>query len=650
MSLKKIIITVAILLFIVVLLSTLFFSQDGNDQSFASGRVLYSEKFDAEKSGELMFKGHLLFGNDGAWAGSLENGRYILENSSDNSAVRYYYFSPDTGHSLTNSRISVEVDGSFSKNDFDSGAGLIFDLDSGTRFYLAFVIMNQNEYGIIKRDENGFKIMMRGTHSAIVNGKPNRLSIISEKEKVAFLINEQEIGSLGHRSGEANGIGLLALGTGRFIFDNFIFASIESDHLISKDNRGEEKQAVTVRKSDSISLLPLSPPKGFTPVDTKAGNGQAWLYNSRGAASSREALMETLNRLRQSQMNNIILYSAVADINGLEIRTLFGADTPSGEVRGMIISAKDDTGFISACLFDSPASLGATLNLLIQGVSRHLPSLYSEKRSPQDIKWRQAMIPDGSGTMMLPSDWQVMGGSKGMVDAGGQDGSRVSLGIWTPVLAQAVDPYYTQFPGGASLISAPYTDPVTALQQVFPQMLPGTPQKILRFYSSSPTPWPNNGQAAYCHFDWQLGEGEQALKFTAFALVGIMPGMGQWTFYISIVSTPPQLFAGNLPMLLEIWKSWDVADYVHQERLSNAMNDMKEINNILNQSYNNRQNAQDRIAANWTEVIRDQTFFKDSALGDHYEVPLTAVQDWTRALNERAGYERYHHVPLRDIR
>lgn len=55
------------------------------------------------------------------------------------------------------------------------------------------------------------------------------------------------------------------------------------------------------------------------------------------------------------------------------------------------------------------------------------------------------------------------------------------------------------------------------------------------------------------------------------------------------------------------------------------------------------------MAANWTEVFRDQTFLGDTQLGERYSVPLTQVNDWTRELNRAAGYERFRHIPLRDM-
>jgi hypothetical protein len=101
---------------------------------------------------------------------------------------------------------------------------------------------------------------------------------------------------------------------------------------------------------------------------------------------------------------------------------------------------------------------------------------------------------------------------------------------------------------------------------------------------------------------------------------------------------------------MEIWNNWKVADHVHRQRLDKAASDMREIGAIIEQTHDRRQQAQDRMAADWTEVLRDQTFLGDTQLGERHEVPLTQVQDWASELNRLAGYERFRHIPLRDLR
>lgn len=395
----------------------------------------------------------------------------------------------------------------------------------------------------------------------------------------------------------------------------------------------------------------LTPPQGFRRMRHGAGSGEVWVWDQGGGDSSRRALLETVNRLSGVFQERPVLHAIIGDAGDRETRALFSARHDGREVRGLLVAAGKERGFVSVCLFDTPADLPASFQPMVQAAAGQLPAMtMPEPPRSRPIAWQRVALPDGSGSMLLPSDWSIVGASKGMVDAVGPDGSMVSLGIHGPVLTPEMGQVYSQMPGATVRMPvAPYTDPVTALQNLFPQFGYQAPQRILRLIESAPTPWPHGGQAAFIHFDWQQGQGSQARNHTSLALFGVMPGYGQWTFYLSIVSAPSQLFSQNLPMLMEIWKNWQVADHVHQERMNKAAADMREIGNIIQQTHAQRQQSQDRMAANWTEVFRDQTFLGDTQLGERYSVPLTQVNDWTRELNRAAGYERFRHIPLRDM-
>ena len=712
----------------------------------------YLEDFDPGKGPSEVFQGHLLLGKDNNWSGRLAGGRYVLENQGDPTDIRYFYLLPkDIQLVDEGSGLSVEIEGKFSSGQYHSGAGLIFGFDPQTRFYGVFVVMEEDSFAIYRRDEGGFQMKMGGTHSAVRLGAVNRLAIVSTGQGFQFTINGQEVGSIGRNVATGNGVGLLALGTGRFAFDNFRLTAGQAaapklserpshDSYVGRFGNGrvtldltfsdgfyvgearignrkcqlegeyldagvsapgsapavegycecdsddynfrarlvdantlefslDDGKPFTLRRTSASRAgvarvtearphttpgpAAVKPPTGFRNIEHTAGSGQVWLCENIGERSARKALLKAVDRLSGSFHERPELYAAVGDPKNREIRALFGAHFQGTVVRGMLVAARADRGFVLACLFDTPGRLAMTLQPMVQAVSRHLPALPSEQlqsTKPRQVQMHRVMLPDGSGSMMLPADWQIVFAQKGMVDASGGDGSRVSLGTWGPVLPPQMGASYAQMAGTtAGLLTAPYSDPITALQQLFPQFGQQVPQQILRVIDSAPTPWPHGGQAAFIHFDWQLGQGGQAQMFSSLALVGVMPGYGQWTFYMSIVSAPSRLFAQNLPTLLDIWKNWKVSDRVHQERIMKAADNMREINNIINQTYERRQQSQDRIAADWTEVFRDQTFLRDTELAERYEVPLTQVKDWTRALNEAAGYERYRHIPLRDL-
>lgn len=619
-----------------LLLRTLAF--DGAEQS-------YREDFSPDRDPARIFGGNLLLGTDNGWSGRLAEGRYVLENQGHPGDVRYFYLRPEGLDIVQDgSRAMLEVDGEFSAGEGPSGAGLLYGFDPGTGHYLAFVIMAQGQYAVLQRDEDGVQMRMSGTHGTVRRTGRNRLAIDRSGRRLRFAINGREVASLGMENVEGRGVGLLALGNGRFAFDNFVVTGKALSPELKADGT-----AGVVRGAQAMSIP--DPPRGFRSIRHEAGSGELWLSDSLGGNSARRAMVEMIGRLGNSFQGPPALHAVIGDGEDRELRALFSARHGERELRGLLVTARSDKGVVALCLFDAPGALARSFGPLVQTASAHLPAIAAPPRSrPRAVAWQQVRLPDGSGTMKLPTDWKIVGASQGMVDAAGADGSMVSLGIHGPVLTPEAGAGYYQMPGATVRVPvAPYSDPVTALGNLFPQFGYQAPQRIVRLIDTAATPWPHNGQAAYVHFDWQQGEGAQARNYTSLALFGVMPGYGQWTFYLSIVSAPKPLFSQNLPMLMEIWQNWQVADHVHRQRLDQAAGSMREISNIIDQTHARRQQAQDRAAANWTEVFRDQTYLGDTRLGERYSVPLTQVEDWTRELNRAAGYERYRHIPLRDL-
>lgn len=122
-----------------------------------------------------------------------------------------------------------------------------------------------------------------------------------------------------------------------------------------------------------------------------------------------------------------------------------------------------------------------------------------------------------------------------------------------------------------------------------------------------------------------------------------------WTFYSSSVSSPAESFERNIPTLLKIWQSWQVSGRVYQERLDAALGSMRETGQMIDQSYTRRQASNDAIHADWTEYMRDTTNVADVETGELYDAPLYDINRLVNGLNEATGYERYRHIPLRDL-
>src|SRR5260370_20714596 len=112
----------------------------------------------------------------------------------------------------------------------------------------------------------------------------------------------------------------------------------------------------------------------------------------------------------------------------------------------------------------------------------------------------------------------------------------------------------------------------------------------IRLIEMKPTPWPT-GVGAFLRFEWLYN----GTRCQSVALILESPNVdGTFTYYASQVTAPSAKFAKSLPVLLQVWSHWKVADHVFQERLTHAMESMRETGRIIRETTANRQEAMDR--------------------------------------------------------
>jgi hypothetical protein len=303
---------------------------------------------------------------------------------------------------------------------------------------------------------------------------------------------------------------------------------------------------------------------------------------------------------------------------------------------------------ITALTFAVPLSL--TLGPATGATTRAHRSRQPARHAPARggaVALHPVELPDGSGTMQLPAGWRITGAIKGMVDAAGPQGV-ADLGLWCVVWTpQAAAQTFARPP-----VIASYGDPARAVQELLPQFSAGLRQsgqpgiRWIRLIEQTPTPWPN-GKGAFLHFESAVdGKG----RWQTVALVLMMPnGDGTWTYYTSSVSSPSAQFARNLPVLLQVWSHWKVADHVFQERLTHAMASMRETSRIIREANAYRQDAQDRSNRAWDLNIRGHWVYEDTETHERHEIDNAGVEKRVEALNRGAGYERYKVVPYHNL-
>jgi hypothetical protein len=348
------------------------------------------------------------------------------------------------------------------------------------------------------------------------------------------------------------------------------------------------------------------------------------------------------------------VFSAFADIQDQRAEAGFQGTIQRAPVHGVafvrVLSGVGTVGFA----FDSPQTVGQTLPRLLQLA---MPLFGTSGPDPtSNLNWRIERFPDGSGQMELPAGWQYTFAQKGMVAAMGPQGI-IERAVATRVMSRAgaaqMAAMYPTLPWPGPVLDP--TDAVSAFVEFRNQTAAGLarrtgqqPDRLLRVIDAAPVALqaPGLAQAAYIHYELQRAGG--VWRGLSLVILGSIMSDGSWLFYETYVASPAQSFAQNLPVLVRIWNSALTAQHVIQERLDNALNSLREAGEIWRQTTQNRQQAEQRMADNWTEAFRGTRVVEDTRTGTRAHVPLGDSAEIVERLN-RHSPGRYREIPLRDL-
>jgi hypothetical protein len=398
-------------------------------------------------------------------------------------------------------------------------------------------------------------------------------------------------------------------------------------------------------------------PAGFRGVGTPGLSGTA--------AVTELATSEPVDRLAARMLagstpcfdSRPLAVTGVASRDGAEAQVLFRTQQKGVPVAGVLWVIRRPAGAWIGLAWDRADRFGGGLQGYLQALAGASGAGAAGSTAPPAarpapvLSWQN--FPDGSGRIQLPPGWKL-DSYKGWVMGAGPEGT-INLGMSFPV---STDPSIKQFHPTA--LVAPYSDPVTAFVQVMPQVVvmlaaaSGQPAAALgdiRVVESAPVESFAGSTAAMLHAEYRVAPPGEAPRDAAdISLVIIAPtGAGQWMFYSSSVGCPRDQFARNLPVLMAVWKSYQVAGWVSQERMAKAMQSLREANQILEDTMAARRRSQDRTFADWDEYIRGYRTVLDTVTGDRFEVDLGNSTEVVRRLNEAEGTERYREIPLRDL-
>jgi hypothetical protein len=414
-------------------------------------------------------------------------------------------------------------------------------------------------------------------------------------------------------------------------------------------------QAPNNNNRGNVSLPPPTPTPGNGASGAPAGydviatikTGTTLMTVQANARSGRQAASTTLTDLSRMFDARPQTLAAVADPNDQKCVETFNATLHGQPIRGVIISGIGPKGAATSVMFDRPdapneewAGLAAAL--------------------PVPIQWQAQQLPDGSGTMNLPTDWKISDAVKGAVDVVGPQGQAMSLGIADIIETPQGAAAFAQSQAGAgmrptppNLPVAPVADPVTSLKNVSEAMNAyrqshGDPDTVIHvkdILDSTPSEFPN-GQAAFIHFTSTLqAKGMPSSVYESVALVIVAPiDATEWMYYFSVVSCPQATFKRDFPTMLQAWQSWKVSDAVLKARIDHAMQDMRDIAQMMQEEEAYREKVYEKCNAAWDQCIIGYSTVGDPKTGMGYTwVPSQNAQELQNKLN--VGGNNYVIVP-----
>ena len=185
------------------------------------GSVVYHEAFGPDAHPLYAFGGVIRFGPQAGdpWTALLREGQLEIANTTDATVLRYYFLDPDRVSGWAGEPLAarVSVGGTFA--DAPS-AGLIYGVDLTSHAFVALVRTGGAGYGVYVLDGDGYRAIATGESAALADAAMAELAIVPQDGGLDFYVAGERVFTGPPAQGV--GIGVVAAGTGRFRYDDFV--------------------------------------------------------------------------------------------------------------------------------------------------------------------------------------------------------------------------------------------------------------------------------------------------------------------------------------------------------------------------------------------------------------------------------------------
>jgi len=412
------------------------------------------------------------------------------------------------------------------------------------------------------------------------------------------------------------------------------------------------------------------------------GGGQI-MYGPMGAQLSVQAAMGYMLRQIHGRYGDRPQVGRLfQDLSGQSLAAFFSvtAKNSGGQrIAGLVMVSVPRGGQPSAAvLTDDAQRFPQTVNPMLQHLSAEWNSSPGPSKAPGGApasagvaaSLQQVNFSDNSGSVGLPSGWQLTAGHMGAMEAQGPTGEKLLFGIYIPVMdptnpqARPMINMLTQggrVPLPGLYVAIPYgTDPgrsfISAAAQLAQKQRCPAPTINITKVTDGPAQGRGVDKILQADLDAHDGKGLMALSVQLY-IVPPIDASGNWGMAVYQASVPKPLFEQETPTLVAIAKSYKVNNQVVQGEVQQQIKMSNEFTSSVLARARSSQAAFDQKLAHdrANEDARDKSFqafdnvlLDQSVVQDTYRNARGTIStDYADAL-VKSNPDRFQYVPTQD--
>ena len=320
--------------------------------------------------------------------------------------------------------------------------------------------------------------------------------------------------------------------------------------------------------------------------------------------------------------------NGIKDTRNNTVQIFFTTQKGFKKYQGVAFAKRYEKNIVSvSCVLGFSKNFSGEFQKYISGGSG---AAQASAPSKPALTWSWHTSSDRTQKVQMPQGWRITDEGSGLLGGSGPQGA---FGFGIPLRLH--------------IWQHPYKSPRRAVLDVLPEFFsnvyncPEPPIHII--HETQPQ---NIGGMEYQEFILDVDGVKGTARFFIMARTG--NAGSNWLFYFSYLTCMKNDFKKNSPVLLKIFKSWNIHSSVFTRRMQQAARTFSQAGDMYIDAMAENSRRIDAVNDNFSEYIRGYRELRDTYLDIGADVDLYKIDDYAEEFNRRSGYERFKQVPLRN--